>query len=194
MTNEEREKHIRIANMLIGVINDLEIPMLMTQTEKDVTREALENYIKMLEQQPCEDAEEYGMNEQMQFPETFEGFAKEYGFKDDKEVYTNGSDLIPIFRVKQWLEQDNKLRAIETDTAYECGKHANRWILVSERLPEIHQDVLLSLRSLDIEVGFRAVTERYFCCHSADGAHYIEPQNVLAWQPLPEPYRAESEE
>ena len=50
MPNEEREKHIRIANMLIGVINDLERPMLMYQIEKDVTREALENYIKMLEQ------------------------------------------------------------------------------------------------------------------------------------------------
>lgn len=64
------------------------------------------------------------MNEQMEFPETFEEFAKEYGFKDD--VYTNGSDLIQIFRVKQWLEHDNKLRRIETDTAYECGKHANK--------------------------------------------------------------------
>lgn len=73
------------------------------------------------------------MNEQMKFPETFEKFAKEYGFKDDKEVYTNGSDLIPIFRVKQWLEHDNKLRTIETDTAYECGKYANKWIPVSER-------------------------------------------------------------
>lgn len=28
------------------------------------------------------------MNEEMEFPETFEQFAKEYGFKDDKEVYT----------------------------------------------------------------------------------------------------------
>lgn len=62
------------------------------------------------------------MMELMEFPDTFDEFVKEYGFKDDKEVYTNGSDLIPIFRVKQWLEHDNKLRAIETDTAYECGK------------------------------------------------------------------------
>ena len=60
------------------------------------------------------------MNEQMEFPETFEEFAKEYGFKDNKEVYTNGSDLIPIFRVKQWLE------------------HVNNWIPVSSgKLPEI---------------------------------------------------------
>ena len=44
------------------------------------------------------------MNEQMEFPETFEKFSKAYGFKDDKEVYTNGSELIPVFRVEQWLE------------------------------------------------------------------------------------------
>lgn len=44
------------------------------------------------------------MNEEMKFPETFEQFAKEYGFKDNEEVYTNGSALIQIFRVKQWLE------------------------------------------------------------------------------------------
>ena len=60
-----------------------------------------------------------------------------------------------------------------------------RWIPVSERLPEIHQDVLLSLRSLDIEVGFRAETESYFYCHG----DYIEHQNVLAWMPLPQAYR-----
>jgi len=55
MTNEKREKHIRIANMLIELINDVQMPMLLYQIEKDVAKEALENYIKMLEQQPCED-------------------------------------------------------------------------------------------------------------------------------------------
>ena len=55
MMNEEREKHIRIANMLIGAINDLNRPMIMYQIEKDVAKEALKNYIKMLEQQPCDD-------------------------------------------------------------------------------------------------------------------------------------------
>ena len=67
------------------------------------------------------------------------------------------------------------------------------WIPISERLPEIHQDVLLSLRSLDVEVGFRAETEPYFYCHNVDGC-FIEPQNVIAWMPLPEPYKVESEE
>ena len=47
------------------------------------------------------------MSEQMEFPKTFDEFVEEYGFKDKEEVYTNGSDLIPVFRVKQWLEHIN---------------------------------------------------------------------------------------
>ena len=43
------------------------------------------------------------MNEQIEFPNTFEEFAEQYSFKDKDEVYTNGSDLIPVFRVQQWL-------------------------------------------------------------------------------------------
>jgi len=84
------------------------------------------------------------MNEQMEFPETFEQFAKEYGFKDDKEVYTNGSDLIQIFRVKQWLKHDNKLHTIETGTAYKCGKHSNK----AEQ-----RDVLDTIRAEIVDTG-----------------------------------------
>jgi len=38
------------------------------------------------------------------FPETFKEFIDEYSFKDKEEIYTNGSDLIPVFRVKQAWE------------------------------------------------------------------------------------------
>ena len=40
----------------------------------------------------------------MGFPETFEEYAKRYSIKDTEEHYTNGSELIPVFRVNQWLE------------------------------------------------------------------------------------------
>ena len=43
------------------------------------------------------------MADKMTFPKTFDDFAEQYKIID-KEVYTNGAELIPIFRVRQWLE------------------------------------------------------------------------------------------
>lgn len=40
----------------------------------------------------------------MEFPDTFDEFADSYGIVDREEIYTNGALLIPVFRVKQWLE------------------------------------------------------------------------------------------
>jgi hypothetical protein len=44
------------------------------------------------------------MGDNMTFPATFDEFAEKYKIVDSKEVYTNGTELVPIFRVKQWLE------------------------------------------------------------------------------------------
>lgn len=64
------------------------------------------------------------------------------------------------------------------------------WIPCSERLPDVEADVLLSLRSLDICTGFRANTDG---CFYIDGDTYVEYENVIAWQKLPEPYKPEGE-
>lgn len=40
----------------------------------------------------------------MDFPKTPEEFIHMYSFKDKKEVYTNGSELVPVFRVRQMLD------------------------------------------------------------------------------------------
>ena len=143
--------------------------------------------------------------QQMEFPETFEKFARDYGFKDDKEVYTNGSDLIPVFRVKQWVEHDNKLRAKETDTAYECGKHAaNKWIPVSEGLPKVLEYVNCTCHSL-IDDRDDWVVETVYIPQPSDSPYSdwgnIPMLNwgeceVVAWmhRDIPESYKAESED
>lgn len=48
------------------------------------------------------------MNEEMKFPETLDEFIKQYSFIDNKQFYTNGSELIQTFRVKQWEEHKEK--------------------------------------------------------------------------------------
>ena len=55
------------------------------------------------------------MNVCMAFPETFDEFAEIFGFVDSKEYYTNGSELIQVFRVKQWLENENLRQQAEIE-------------------------------------------------------------------------------
>lgn len=136
------------------------------------------------------------MSEQMEFPETFEGFAKEYGFNDHRHIYTNGSDLIPIFRVKQWIEHDNKLRKIETDTAYECGKHANRWISVSERLPKAGEYIGNVAKYYLVQNEYGDMMVAHYNGKYWKQMFQLEPiaDEIIAWCELPEPFKSESEE
>lgn len=61
-------------------------------------------------------------------------------------------------------------------------KREQRWIPVSERLPEKNGEYLITGRQ-------GAVNKRRY----HDG-HWYGNWSVLAWMPLPEPYRAESED
>ena len=40
----------------------------------------------------------------MNFPKRWEDFMHDYEFEDARRIYTNGSRLIPSFRVKQMME------------------------------------------------------------------------------------------
>ena len=95
----------------------------------------------------------------------------------DKDIYL--SKVIEI--VKQLAEEYNQ----------DSTKNNNGWIPCSERLPEVEADILLSLRSLDVYTGFRANTEG---CFYVEGEGYVEFENVLAWQSLPEPYKPEEKQ
>lgn len=44
------------------------------------------------------------MADMMMFPDTVEEFMEQYKITDTEQIYTNGSDLVPIFRMKQWFE------------------------------------------------------------------------------------------
>jgi len=44
------------------------------------------------------------MADLMTFPNTVEEFMEKYKIVDKEQVYTNGAELVPIFRMKQWFE------------------------------------------------------------------------------------------
>lgn len=118
------------------------------------------------------------MGDVMKFPERIEDFINDYSFRDDERTYTNGSMLIPVFRVKQAIEH-----------------YMPKWIPCSERLPENDNYVLLSFENFSLPL-----VGRYDKDGEIGGAFYIGDCDgddtcvandlfVNAWQPLPESYK-----
>lgn len=183
-----------IKNGLMFSIRDSQIVSILMSDIKDEISELLYAHCNMVQDESEQNAGteinvNYGSGEKdeekrrdmMEFPTSFDEFAKQYAFKDIEKFYTNGSDLIPVFRVKQWLEQDNKLRKMEIETAHECGKHANGWIPISEDWPETTGLYLVSIGDL--------VTVKLFDGHHflTNGFYGFVPD---AWMPLPKTYKA----
>lgn len=131
------------------------------------------------------------MAECMTFPKTVDEFIEQCSFKDDKQEYTNGSELIAVFRVKQMMEH-----YFAKDT------NVPSWIPVTERLPEKDGDYLV----------FKVFDQKAWCdviSFAKDGRKvsectfgkkwqniwyyydsewgYIRTDSVTHWMPLPEP-------
>lgn len=44
------------------------------------------------------------MGDMMTFPASVEEFMKQYKMTDTEHVYSNGTEYVPIYRMKQWFE------------------------------------------------------------------------------------------
>ena len=73
------------------------------------------------------------------------------------------------------------------------------WIPVSERLPKEYGEYICTMSNGYVqECGFvpsgeKGLVTGWSTCE-ADGFKKLDYQDVIAWMPLPEPYKAESEE
>lgn len=69
----------------------------------------------------------------MCFPETWEEFRKQYRIVDTEKVYTNGVEMIPTFRVKQWLDH---IESVKRSQQSEQNKMAQIAALFGKKLDE----------------------------------------------------------
>lgn len=94
------------------------------------------------------------------------------------------------------IDKDELIKALNYDRqqyekGYEDGLNANRWIPVSERLPEEKQAVLVWCHQY----------KNIYCAYLEKKQWWIfgafvqiVPSEVVAWMPLPKPFNAESED
>ncbi len=122
------------------------------------------------------------MAECMAFPKTADEFIGQYKFTDTKQEYTNGAELIPVFRVKQMMEhyfaKDNNV--------------PSKWIPVTERLPDNNERVLVyhddgMIRFGINKGGFADVVSTLYLKHN----HRTCFSKVTHWMPLPEAPKGE---
>ena len=73
------------------------------------------------------------MTDTMSFPKTLDEFMQQYKIVDTEQVYTNGTELVPIFRIKQWEDAhknvvERKMGTwINDDGLYRCSSCGKLW-------------------------------------------------------------------
>ena len=70
------------------------------------------------------------MAEMMLFLETWEEFEKQYMMIDKEQIYSNGIEYIPCFRVRQWMEH------IEAKKKHEANKMEQVAAMFGKKLGE----------------------------------------------------------
>ena len=59
------------------------------------------------------------MADMMTFPNTVEEFMEQYKIVDTEKIYTNGAELVPIFRMMQWFDHVSATDTISRQAALE---------------------------------------------------------------------------
>ena len=89
------------------------------------------------------------MADLMIFPKTIQEFIKDYSFKDEQEVYTNGAMLIPVFRMEQayifYGQQirEQTIKEITEQLKYEFGSD-DIHEAIDETVKQINKNVKLN--------------------------------------------------
>ena len=62
------------------------------------------------------------MGDMMTFPASVEEFMEQYKMTDTEHVYSNGTEYVPIYRMKQWFEhcQNQQLLPIDAVPVVRC--------------------------------------------------------------------------
>ena len=107
---------------------------------------------------------------------------------DEKKLIDKFKDWIRTDYFEDWSARN----FILNDIIAEINKmpKVGEWISVSERLPDVDIEVLVSCKARIAKYSYIDIDYR----SKKNGKWVYLGEDVIAWQPLPEPYREESAE
>lgn len=107
---------------------------------------------------------------------------------DEKKLIDKFKDWIRTDYFEDWSARN----FILNDIIAEINKmpKVGEWISVSERLPDVDIEVLVSCKARITKYSYIDIDYR----SKKNGKWAYLREDVIAWQPLPEPYREESAE
>ena len=56
----------------------------------------------------------------MTFPDSVDEFMESYKMVDTEHIYSNGTEYVPIFRMRQWFEHMNDNDVVEVTRCKDC--------------------------------------------------------------------------
>ena len=137
----------------------------------------------------------------------------DYGEESHAAMMMAKDALSSSEKPNKWMSEARrwKRRYLDLKHRYIVLEQQTRWIPVSERLPEKRGDYLVTQKASFSDYVYRSVVGYALNLHDVDEYDfadkkrpgwyeydsewgYHELDNVIAWMPLPTPFRAESEE
>lgn len=189
MTKEEREKAIDLLDNLLGMVED--------NQDNDYDK-ALKMGIESLRKEPCEDwhdiySDEMTLEQSRQAVRDLRGKLAECLRKEPCADAISRKAVLNTIRDwwKTVMMADGKPTLCDSIRELPTVTPTQKWIPCSERLPEIHnraERYFVTLKCGDIDIA------KFTECN---GEHWwnFNYDDVVAWQPLPNPYKeTESED
>ena len=101
------------------------------------------------------------MGDMMTFPASVEEFMEQYKMTDTEHVYSNGTEYVPIYRMKQWFEHCRNQQFPAADVA--PVRHG-RWICIRKGYEEYECSVCHGMDSNCSDYyADHVVTEQEYC-------------------------------
>ena len=100
--------------------------------------------------------------------------------------------VLPCAEQTQMVDKSNfsmEQYKADLETAHECGK--SHWIPVTERLPEVGHRVIFSMNNDEIYIGALHTSDNglKITLEPTGISYWYSFENVIAWMPLPKPYK-----